>query len=210
MQRKQLKLDLQITSPFSRQLVAAQFIWAVFYIFSTIFLQYPLAFCIAACHHIDMFCINCFHKSTQVVNSRPHKKLPSIWRRRKCTNCGTVFSTSERPSLADNKSISLPGGSSEGFNSGKLIISIASAFTHAPEKAKYDALWLAQTIEATLSIEYTVITPEDIAAVTHQVLKQFDELAALQYAAKHHLISTTRRRGRPSISPAGREPQTDA
>lgn len=157
-----------------------------------------------------MFCINCFHKTTKVTNSRPHKKTPSVWRRRHCPACGTTFTTTERPSLADNRLISLPGGDTQLFNLGKLIISIAGAFSHDQEKASYDALWLAQTVEDTLSTEYGIITTDDIAAVAHQALKQFDELAAIQYAAKYRLITSTRRRGRPSISPASREPQTDA
>lgn len=157
-----------------------------------------------------MFCINCFNKKTSVSNSRPHKKSPSVWRRRTCPQCNTVFTTIERPSLADNTKISLTDGSSDTFSLSRLTISIAASFTHSPDKAKYDSLWLAQTIEDTLSTEHNAITPEDIAAVTHQVLRRFDELAAIQYAAKHRLIVTTRRRGRPSLSPVEPEPPTDA
>jgi transcriptional repressor NrdR len=155
-----------------------------------------------------MFCINCFHKNTAVTNSRPNKKQPQIWRRRKCPECGTVFTTHERPSLADNKPVHLPAGRVDSFNLGKLIISIANAFTHAPDEAKYNALWLAQTVEDTLSTELKTITPEDIEVITHQTLQRFDELAAMQYAMQHKLISSTRRRGRPSL--AWRERPTDA
>ncbi len=70
-------------------------------------------------------------------------------------------------------------------------------------------MWLAQTVEQTLSTGYGIITPEDIAAVTHQSLRRFDELAAVQYAAKHRLIASARRRGRPSLSPSERVPPTD-
>jgi transcriptional repressor NrdR len=151
-----------------------------------------------------MFCINCFHTNTSVVNSRPHKKQPAVWRRRKCGNCGEVFTTFERPSLADNKPVVLPSGETGTFNLGKLIISINKAFTHAPDAAEYNALWLAQTVEDTLSTQHTTITPEDIEAVTHQTLKRFDELAAVQYGAQHQLISATRRpRGRPSLHERG-------
>lgn len=150
-----------------------------------------------------MFCINCFHTNTQVTNSRPHKKQPSVWRRRSCKNCGTVFTTYERPSLADNTPISLPDNQSDTFNLGKLILSIARSFTHSPSEGEYIALWLAQTVEDTLSTQRQVITPDDITATTHQVLKQFDELAAVQYAARHNLISSTRRRGRPSLRAPG-------
>lgn len=151
-----------------------------------------------------MFCINCFHKNTFITNSRPHKKQPTVWRRRQCKACNTVFTTHERPSLADNKPVHLPSGKTDVFNLGKLILSIAQAFTHSPSKAEYDALWLAQTVEDTLSTECQIITPEDIAATTHQILKRFDELAAVQYAARHQLIiSTRRRRGRPSLREHG-------
>lgn len=148
-----------------------------------------------------MFCVNCFNQTTRVANSRPHKKQPTVWRRRTCQACSTTFTTYERPSLAENKPVALSDGKTDVFNLGRLVISIASSFTHDADKAKYDSLWLAYTVEDTLSTEYPVITPDDIAAVTHQVLKQFDELAAVQYAARHRLITSTRRRpGRPSLS----------
>lgn len=109
----------------------------------------------------------------------------------------------------DNHIVSLPNNGSEPFNIGRLIISIAQAFSHDTKKASYDALWLAQTVEIRLSSDYTVITPDDIAAVTHQILKSFDELAAVQYAARHRLIASIRRRGRPSFSPPERSPRID-
>lgn len=148
-----------------------------------------------------MFCINCFHKNTSVTNSRPHKKQPSVWRRRKCNNCGALFTTIERPSLADTALVKSSSGEISAFNLGKLIVSIADAFHHTPVEGKLHALWLAQTVESTLATQVQSLTPEDIEAVTHQVLKQFDEVAAVQYAAKHQLIvsASARRRGRPSL-----------
>lgn len=150
-----------------------------------------------------MFCINCFHPSTSVTNSRPNKKQPQVWRRRSCTNCKAVFTTYERPSLADNKPITLADGTADTFNLGRLILSISKAFTHSPNDAQYNALWLAQTVEDILSTERETLSPEDIEAATHQTLKKFDELAAIQYAAQHHLISSTRKRGRPSLRERG-------
>lgn len=150
-----------------------------------------------------MFCINCFHTNTSVANSRPNKKQPQVWRRRRCSKCETVFTTYERPSLADNTPISFPDGSTDTFNLGKLLLSISRAFTHSPIDAEYSALWLAQTVEDTLSTQRKIITPGDIEATTHQVLKKFDELAAVQYAAQHQLISSTRKRGRPSLRAHG-------
>lgn len=77
---------------------------------------------------------------------------------------------------------------------------MARAFSHNPDTAKDHALWLAMTIEDILSTECEIISPEAIAATTHQVLKRVDELAAIQYAAQQGLITSTRKRGRPSLS----------
>lgn len=146
-----------------------------------------------------MFCINCFHKDTKVSNSRPHKKQPSVWRRRKCLKCSTVFTTYERPSLAENKKIILPNGKTDTFNLGKLIQSVAKAFTHNQHEAEYGALWLAMTVEDMLSSQRETISPDDIAAAAHSTLKRYDQVAAMQYAMQHNLIVSARRRGRPSL-----------
>ncbi|HEX6416779.1 MAG TPA: hypothetical protein VFZ62_04620 [Candidatus Saccharimonadales bacterium] len=153
-----------------------------------------------------MFCVNCFNPATAVSNSRPNKKQPLIWRRRRCSHCGTTFTTYERPSLSDNKPVHRPDGTSDVFNLGKLIVSISRAFTHTPSEAGKNSLWLAQTIEDTLSTQYKTISVEDIEVVTHQTLKRFDELAAVQYAAQHRLIVSTKRRGRPSLRERGPHP----
>lgn len=150
-----------------------------------------------------MFCINCFEPKTKVTNSRTRSKRPAVWRRRNCEACDYVFTTYEQPSLAESKTIHSTENKTEEFNLGRLIISIAAAFQHDPEAAKNDALWLAQTVEQTLLTERRHINREDITATTHQVLKRYDELAAVQYAAKHQLITSTRRRpGRPPLSPS--------
>ncbi len=146
-----------------------------------------------------MFCINCFHPTTLVTNSRPSKKTPLIWRRRHCNNCKAIFTTYERPSLRENKKVLTPDGQQE-FNLGRLILSIAKAFTHSEQQAKDDALWLAQSVEDILSSQRENITSEDIEATTHTVLKRYDELAAIQYAAQHGLITSVRKRGRPSLA----------
>jgi transcriptional regulator NrdR family protein len=146
-----------------------------------------------------MLCINCF-SNTSVTNSRPHKNRPHIWRRRFCRNCETTFTTYERPALGENKLIKSSSGKSIPFNLGRLIISISKSFTHSPKDAAYNSLWLAQTVEDMLSAQTEDITTYDIEATTHQALKRFDEMAAMQYAIAHQLIASTRRRGRPSLS----------
>jgi hypothetical protein len=85
------------------------------------------------------------------------------------------------------------------FNLGRLVISIAGSFTHNPADGRDNALWLAQTVEDLLSIDPSPLTVDSIAKTTHETLKRYDELAAVQYAARHQLISSLRRRGRPSF-----------
>jgi transcriptional repressor NrdR len=164
------------------------------------FYGFPLALSIAVCQYMDMFCINCFHPSTSVVNSRSKKNQAAVWRRRHCSHCGTTFTTIEQPSLTNNMEVHTSSGDRQSFNLGRLILSISRAFTHSQEIAKTHSLALAQTIEQLLSTQVKQLTTEEIAATTHTVLKRFDELAALQYAAQHDLIVSVRKRGRPSTS----------
>ena len=147
-----------------------------------------------------MFCINCFNPKTNVTNSRTKSKRPAVWRRRHCVSCGKTFTTYETPSISESQSILSDDGSSHPFNLGRLILSIAGAFQHNPEAAKNDSLWLARSIEESLITNQSEISSADIAAITHQALKRYDELAAIQYAAKHQLLTSTKRRpGRPPL-----------
>ena len=146
-----------------------------------------------------MICLNCFHAKTRVANSRPHKKQPTVWRRRKCPACRATFTAYERPSLEDQLVIS-PSSQPQPFNIGKLTISIAKSFQHDKQTADYSSFFLAQTVETKLILRQKEISTDDILAITHETLKNFDAVAALQYAAQHDLITLRRRPGRPSIS----------
>lgn len=155
-----------------------------------------------------MICVNCFHGKTRVTNSRPHKKTAGTWRRRQCQNpaCSLTFTTYEKPALDDSIAVLYGSGASSKstisapFSLSKLTLSIAASFTHDPTARQLHSLPLAETVEQLLISQVRTPSADDIAATTHQVLKRFDELAALQYAAGHGLVEATRsRRGRPSI-----------
>ncbi len=151
-----------------------------------------------------MFCINCFHEKTRVTNSRSHKKQPAVWRRRKCPNCQTIFSSYEQPAL-ENTIVLGKNHSKHPFNIGKLTVSIARSFQHNKKSADYDSYFLAQTVQQRIIVELKHPSSDDIAAITHDVLNKFDPVAAIQYAAQHDLIIAKRRPGRPSTaySPPG-------
>ncbi len=149
-----------------------------------------------------MFCINCSSK-TKVINTRPHKKTPSTWRRRECTSCAALYTTWETVS---DKEYELSVKDIEGlrrFSLPVLMISIYSALAHRnDEKGADNAYWLAQTVSEILSQESNrTITPLQIAVVTYDVLHRFDAVAALTYGTRHRVLKVGRanspRRGRP-------------
>lgn len=131
-----------------------------------------------------MICINCYHSTTAVSNSRPHKTTPSVWRRRCCPACKAVFTTIERPDLRYSK-IAL-GNDKSDFNIGKLIISIAAAFQHDSPKGVEYASAIADTVMTKLAL-HPIITQKLIAQETHVVLERFDAKAAMAYALQHRL-----------------------
>ena len=157
---------------------------------------YPLAFLIAVCQYIYMFCIKCFHPSTQVSNSRPHKKNASVWRRRTCPNCGHVFTTDERPRLAHSQQVWHSGSAtSDPFNPGVLLVSIATAFGHDPQHGNHVAWDITETVIQTLAVEHPEsLSSDDIAAVTHQVLDRYDKKAGMQYGLQHELLTAGSRK----------------
>lgn len=146
-----------------------------------------------------MICLNCFHAKTSVTNSRPHKKHPLVWRRRQCTNCKAIFTSYEKPTL-DDQTVIDSSGNARKFNIGKLTISISKSFQHNKERADFASSALASTVESKLILRGKEISTDDIMAMTHTTLKNFDPIAALQYAAQHDLITLRKRPGRPATS----------
>ena len=158
-----------------------------------------------------MICIKCSSIRTAVTNSRKLKQF-TVWRRRHCINCDTTFTTYESPSLADILVVRSPpkiplqqnqiDRQDTTFNSGRLLLSVAAAFTHTPETIKLDALHLIRTIETELLVSMKsgqLLSTDLIVNTAYGVLKRYDELAGLQYAAQHKRITNLRRRGRPSF-----------
>lgn len=149
-----------------------------------------------------MICIKCSN-DTKVTNSRPHKKTPSVWRRRECKACGTVFTTSEV--VADNTyqfTVKASGGKQTDFSLPRLMLSIVPSLGHRDTSSIADeSYWLAQTVAQTIQATATdTVTTEALAEETHNTLSFFDATAGLQYGARHGLIKNTAqrpKRGRP-------------
>ena len=149
-----------------------------------------------------MICIKCFHEKTHVTNSRQNKKYPTTWRRHICDQCGYSFTTYEKPAIS--LVVISQDGKKNNFSIGKLILSIARSFNHNKKLAGSYSYDLANTIQDKLIHLHNkpAISSQHIAEITHSTLQNFDQIAALQYAAQHNLIISQRkrRRGRPSFS----------
>lgn len=143
-----------------------------------------------------MFCIRCHHNSTRVTNSRPHKKQASIWRRRKCSACGALFTTIE--TVASDGQLTIEkNGTQHAFSVPTLMISLHSSLS-TQKTAPEDAYWLAQTILEQLMTQHpgTTVTPLTVAQTAYDVLDRFDAAAALRYGLDHGLIQTKKSRRR--------------
>jgi transcriptional repressor NrdR len=133
-----------------------------------------------------MICPHCFHSSTDVRNSRPHKKTPHVWRRRRCPQCGYDFTTDETPRYNDFLKVIHASTPTQAYNHGKLIISIAEAFTHDKTRGTDSAGALADTVlQELLKLHQSDLRAKEIATRTHEILARFDRIAGIQYAINH-------------------------
>lgn len=143
-----------------------------------------------------MFCINCFHKKTTVNNSRPHKKTAQIWRRRACGGCGQAFTTYERPALHEELTVE-NSHTCQMFNPGRLYTDILECVAPYNHGRYDDAFWLSQTVEErVILLGKKSITTVQIKELVYDALKNYDQVASIQYAAKHGMNNKLRR-GRP-------------
>lgn len=132
-----------------------------------------------------MVCIYCGN-TTKVTNSRPQKRLHQTWRRRACLQCGAVFTTIESAELGTSLVVKLPDGRVRPFSRDKLLISISRSVGHRQAPAE-DAGALTATITAQLlsQTNTAAISPTDIVRITLEILRRFDNAAAVQYGAYH-------------------------
>lgn len=137
-----------------------------------------------------MVCLYCGAK-TEVVNSRPQKRMNQIWRRRKCSACGAVFTTNERIDYSATIVVKRKPSGLEPFERDTLLVSLATSLGHRPS-AIGDAAALTTTVTQALltTAENGVVEVANITAEAYTVLSRFDALAAAHYMAYHTPSST--------------------
>jgi transcriptional repressor NrdR len=142
-----------------------------------------------------MVCIFCLHNSTRVYNSRKGTKLNTIWRRRRCDNCGAEFTTYESADVSailtvqHNKNV-------EPFSHTRLLLELLQVLGHL-DKTDEIVPYTAGTIEQKLfriaaTNQKHSVTPQEVIKVTAEVLEHYDTTAYLTYAARHKLINDSR------------------
>lgn len=133
-----------------------------------------------------MFCIKCGHHTIQVINSRQSRKRASVWRRRRCKDCGFTFTTYEEISpeqlkvLSRNKKV-------EAFSDARLLLSVARCLEHESTRKPEHAKWLTQHItDELIKRNSDLFKTDEIIIVAYETLKRFDQLASVQYGARYN------------------------
>lgn len=141
-----------------------------------------------------MICIVCGNPKTNVGNSRPHKKRPSVWRRRTCPACQMTFTTIETIDVTDRLSVEASDGKKSSFSLPRLTVSLAGVMARH-EHAADDAYWLAQTVaEQLYCMPVNLVSVSIISEIAYAVLDRYDGTAAIQYGAQHGIVTATSRR----------------
>lgn len=132
-----------------------------------------------------MVCIYCGH-DTQVINSRLQKRPNQVWRRRKCLECGAIFSTHEAATYETAWRVKVADNTLAPFVRNKLLIALHKSLEHRPS-ALDDATALTDTIMGKLLkiANNGLILASDITKVSYDVLRRFDTAAAISYRAFH-------------------------
>ena len=135
---------------------------------------------------VSMYCIVC-SSDTKVTNSRPHKKTPSVWRRRACLSCAAVFTTWESVQDDDYAFTVQKGRHYAPFSLPRLLVSIYAALSHRKgHKKADDAYWLAVTVAQHVKASAAnTVTAVALAKITYETIRNFDTVAGLTYGTRH-------------------------
>ena len=131
-----------------------------------------------------MVCVYCGH-DTKVVNSRLQKRSNQVWRRRKCTACKAIFTTSEAVDLPSSLLVQ-SGTSTAPFLPDMLFTELLLAVQD--RKDRYvTARELTNTVIQRLLKQpgSPLFTPGQISRVSSEVLGRFDKRAQLRFIAEH-------------------------
>jgi transcriptional repressor NrdR len=133
-----------------------------------------------------MICPYCSNDS-KVSNSRHQKRSNSVWRRRECLSCHSIWTTNERLRGSGTFKVA-QGDILVDFKPELLLISLYEALRHRKTPAT-DAQYVHGTVlEKLQKTNQPVFTTQLIAESCYKVLKNYDKLAADLYRALHPIL----------------------
>lgn len=133
-----------------------------------------------------MLCIYCMSQ-TSVTNSRLQRRDNGVWRRRKCADCGKVFTTNETANLETSLNFAGNSGRPQPFSHAALLVSVYESCKHRPDAPAYAAeVTKAITGKLISSLQgRSTVNRSQLIDLTVATLKHFDKTAATVYAAYH-------------------------
>jgi transcriptional repressor NrdR len=146
-------------------------------------MSFPLAIFIVVCQYIDMVCPLC-HKSSSVINSRLQRRSNTVWRRRQCQSCQSIWTTTEHIELATVYRIQKDGKLLT-FRPEILFLSLYTCLRHrtSPEA---DALYVSKTVlERLIRRKRSVVTNTELAELCLDILRRYDKTASAVYKAMY-------------------------
>ncbi len=134
-----------------------------------------------------MVCVYCDGK-TRVTNSRLQKRANSVWRRRECVKCGSVFTSIETIHYGHVWLVNSSQQHLKPFSVQKLQLSIYRSCQHRPN-ALTDAQGLTDTVIQKMrsSARKGVVDSQAITDIVQVSLNRFDTAASVHYAAHHRI-----------------------
>lgn len=131
-----------------------------------------------------MECPYCHALQTEVTNSRPTLKETQIWRRRKCLNCGEVFTTHEIVDLSHLVVIK-KSGRSEVYSHSKLYSGIygATIGSKTPDREKVVEKITREVERELLFLKRKRIMSMEIADIVLRKLKKSHSATFLRFLA---------------------------
>lgn len=135
-----------------------------------------------------MKCIVCKRGNLEVVNSRKQAKSLRVWRRRKCSACGTLLTTNEIIDYDRTFIINVKGErrNTRPFEKSALLAQLFAAGGHLRDKNVL--FYVAETIALKAFLEASkhemTISSNDYHSVALNVLGAYDKLLAANFRAR--------------------------
>lgn len=135
---------------------------------------------------VSVFCPNCRHSDTRVVDTRILDEGTAIRRRRECSECGYRFTTMEMPSLSVRKR----SGTVEPFSRGKIADGVRKASYGRPIDDDQIAL-LAQQVEESLRASgKSTVSTQAVGEAVLPFLKDLDQVTYMRFASVYSNFET--------------------